>query len=227
MKLIAHRCNTLESFDIALAYNPDAIEMDIVYFENSLYLYHPSGNKNLFGHDVDQIIQQEMTEKQNKIELDLKNIAPKLLDKAEFLLLDLKQKSLDVLPQFLEQVKQLNAKPTQILVGSRDTERMEVLKENLNSLQVLSLGSTYEEHKKMVEMGATKVRLWEDDLSKDYVKKIKDLGVEVFVTAGYKTSPERKGNAGFVTIGKLEWFNDLEIDAVLVNDMELARKIIG
>jgi glycerophosphoryl diester phosphodiesterase len=123
MKLVAHRCNTLESFSTAIEYNPDAIEMDVVYFEDNLYLYHPKNNKSLFGTEVDKVIEEELKSENNRLELDLRIIAPKLLEKVSFLLLDLKQKSLDVLPGFLEQVISLNAKPEQILIGSREKIR--------------------------------------------------------------------------------------------------------
>jgi glycerophosphoryl diester phosphodiesterase len=65
-------------------------------------------------------------------------------------------------------------------------------------------------------------RLWEDQVSDDAVARIRALGIAVWVTAGFRKRGEQPG---YIDAERLRRLRDAGIDAVLVNDVELAVAI--
>jgi glycerophosphoryl diester phosphodiesterase len=67
--------------------------------------------------------------------------------------------------------------------------------------------------------GLVGVRLWEDQVEEGAIARIRRRGLQVWVTAGHRAQGEAPG---FVTAERLRRLKVLGIDAVLVNDVELA-----
>ena len=65
-------------------------------------------------------------------------------------------------------------------------------------------------------------RLWEDQVDDAALERIRARKIEVWVTAGVRTQSEAPG---FITAERLEDLCRLGVDAVLVNDVELAGAI--
>jgi len=70
--------------------------------------------------------------------------------------------------------------------------------------------------------GLVGVRLWEDQVSDATRARIRTLELPVWVTAGVRKTGEAPG---FITAQRLRALKSLDIDAVLVNDVELAHGI--
>jgi len=67
--------------------------------------------------------------------------------------------------------------------------------------------------------GLVGVRLWEDQVSDVAIARIRALKLPVWVTAGVRKVGEAPG---YITAARLHTLKSLSIDAVLVNDVELA-----
>jgi len=68
----------------------------------------------------------------------------------------------------------------------------------------------------------TGARLWEDQIEAAALARIRSRGIEVWVTAGFRTQGEAPG---YITAERLEALCRLGVDAVLVNDVEMAGAI--
>lgn len=237
MKLIAHGGysakypeNTLDSYMGALEYRPDGVEMDVVIFEGRLYCYHPKDAKNNYGSDVDLVIWDELRELKQANEMplmfDLRNWVSELLNYSKFILLDLKQKGIEVLPEVVDVVKTLGLEKSQIVIGARDIERMELLKKDLEYFDVLALPQSQEMCIDFIESGADFIRLWEDELTQKWIDTVHELGKELWLTPGKKATPTEKRTAGEVTKENLLRYKEMGVDTILVNDIEMARNLI-
>lgn len=71
--------------------------------------------------------------------------------------------------------------------------------------------------------GLVGVRLWEDQVDEAAMARIRRRGLPVWVTAGHRKAGEAPG---FVTAERLQRLQALGVDAVLVNDVELAVGIL-
>lgn len=237
IKLIAHRGfmseyaqNTMEAFEAALSYNAYGIEMDIVVYKNELIIYHPQGHKNAYGDDVDKVIQEELdllskSTDFNKYKLGSHIIT--LLEKTEFLLLDVKQKDPKVLPVIIKAVQDLSLQRSQAVIGARDQEKLLQLLPYQNLFTILSLSSDPDSYPIFISHGVRFIRLWDKDATKKRVEEIHRLGGEVWVTPGHKTTPTQKGTAGEITPEHILELQSLGVDAILVNDIQMARETLN
>jgi hypothetical protein len=66
------------------------------------------------------------------------------------------------------------------------------------------------------------VRLWEDQVGDDALARIRARGLEVWVTAGVRSRGEAPGH---IDAQRLRALRRAGIDAVLVNDVELALAV--
>lgn len=233
MKLIAHGGysakypeNTKESYFGALEHNPDGIEMDVVLFDRELYCYHPKKVLHNFGDDVDQAILTELDERDDLDQIRFSNFAVKLLEDVSFLLLDLKQKNLDVVPKVIDYLLSKNFGQDRIVIGARDLERMSILEKYKDKFKILSLSHSPDDYKEFVDQGVSYVRLWEKDVDIDRIKNIHSLGAGVWVTPGQKRTPTQPRTAGEATLEKLKEFEKSGVDAVLVNDIKMVSRIL-
>jgi hypothetical protein len=68
----------------------------------------------------------------------------------------------------------------------------------------------------------TGVRLWEDQVDDAAVARIRARGLEVWVTAGVRSRGEAPGH---IDVQRLRALRSAQVDAVLVNDVELALAV--
>lgn len=237
MKLVAHKGystkfpdNTPEAYREALKFNPEGIEMDIVFFEDEFYLYHPKQNRIIYGMDTDTVIEKEM--KQMKEEgklpekLELDGLCVELLKDVEFLILDIKQKVLSVVPEIIYRVVDSAVEPGQIILGARDRTRMIVLDGHYDKYDVLALDADPDTYEEYIEKGAKYIRLWESDVTEERINAIHELGAQVLVNPGDPPSPTQKSTSGETIPEALLKFDEMGVDLVLVNDIEMARGTI-
>jgi glycerophosphoryl diester phosphodiesterase len=70
--------------------------------------------------------------------------------------------------------------------------------------------------------GLVGVRLWEDQVDEAAIARIRRRGLPVWVTAGHRKQGEAPG---FITAQRLQRLKSSGVDAVLVNDVELAVRL--
>lgn len=237
MELIAHKGypakypgNTEESFLGSLKYKPEGIEMDIVIHHGSFYLYHPVKNKVLFGVDNDKVIAAELESmiiggKTPPI-FDLNKIGKKLLEKADYLILDIKQQLMSVIPQIIGVIRESDLTKDQLMVGARTLTRMTLLDNGHSRYKIISFARDPDSYADFIAKGADVIRLFERDITQERIDAIHELGAKVLANPGHPPTGDSPSTSGEADEEILLRLQDMGIDIVLVNDIALARKVI-
>ncbi len=232
--LIAHRgyslnhpANTFEAFKAALQYRPIGIEMDVVFFDGHITLYHPHGHQQVYGREVDQVIDQELSANESAQSFITKAELHTLLKYVAFVIFDLKQENNTHLPQLMQLIDSYQLERHQVVIGIRDVEKLKLMQGYKDLCTILSLSSDPDSFHFFIQHGANIIRLWHQDTTSERIQAIHELGKQVWITPGRPTSPGNPGTAGEVTRDELIQLAELEIDAVLVNDIEMARAILS
>jgi len=213
--------NTLESYVASLPFEPDGIEMDIVFFEGELYCFHPETPNY-----SDEDIWLELSQKNNLNEVNFTLISKQLLGFAGFLLLDLKQKDTNLLPVLLAAIEDFQNMSNQaIWVGARTRTHMEIFEEYRETIKILAMPKNIRNVSEFLENSPDGIRLWSDEVSNTNILDFHNQGIKVFVTPGKPatlTSARTSGNIDQVMLLDLIASG---VDAVLVNDIEMARNV--
>lgn len=232
--LIAHRgyslhhpANTFEAFEAALEFEPVGIEMDVVFYEGQIVLYHPQGHQQVYGREVDQVIDQELSIHESPPSCVTKAELHTLLAHTTFVVLDLKQEDNTHLPQLMQLLASYELDRRQIVIGARDVEKLKLLEEHKDLCKVLSLSPDPDSFQFFIEHGADFIRLWQQDATSARIQTIHELGKQVWITPGRPITPGNPSTAGEITAEELLQIVELEADAVLVNDIKMARETLN
>lgn len=71
--------------------------------------------------------------------------------------------------------------------------------------------------------GASLIRLWESDVTRERVAALKAAGAEVWVTTGHHTTGRKVGDADAPSLTALA---EMGVDGVLINDVALTKSIL-
>lgn len=232
--LIAHRgyslnnpINTFEAFKDSLEFEPVGIEMDVVFYKGQIVLYHPQGHQQVYGREVDQVINQELSIHESAPSFVTKAELHTLLAHTTFVVLDLKQEDNTHLPQLIQLIASYQLERHQIVIGVRDVEKLKLLEEHKDLCKILSLSPDPDSFQFFIEHGADFIRLWQQDATPARIQAIHELGKQVWITPGRPTTPGNPGTAGEITVKELLQIVELEVDAVLVNDIKMARETLN
>lgn len=221
LKLIAHGGypakypeNTLQSFVEAARFQPFAIEMDVVIHPDTgrLICFHPSGLSSVMGtYDANTLRKQISTgEDFPELSVVINQI------KSGLFLIDFKQPNEASFKALLED-KSIDLE--RIIIGIRNLNDYFLVRQINSNVQVLALFSEPDNFADFANAGGHYFRLWEKDVTAARVRAIQAVGLEVWVTPGYKATATQPRTAGEVNEAKLALLLDLMIDAVLVNDI--------
>ena len=220
--------NTKLAYDEALEFLPDGMEMDTCYFDGEVYFYHPVGNVNSFGEDVDILITEQLrgivSVKAKIPKLSDDDIFKSYLKKVKFLSLDLKQKSLDKALKIFSKITEFGLHKEQIWVGVRDTNRVVEFNKFGVNVTLQSLDQDPNSYKKYLDLGVEYIRLWYKDISEELVEEIHKNGGKVIANIKAKIPGLTCRDSGNFTKETLLDVYKMGVDAVLVNDIEMARK---
>ena len=221
--------NTQLSYEKALEHNPDGLEMDVVYHNGEVYFYHPVGNKNSFGDDVDQLIKAQLTEKLSNNEmifsLSDSDILSTYLKQTKFLNFDIKQKSINNALNILERINELDFSASQIYIGARDLDRVERFNKVNFQGKLISLDQDPETYKQYIDAGVEYIRIWFKDLNASIVEDIHQYGGKVIVNIKEELPDSIARTAGNFSEQRLKEVDSLGVDGVLINNIELGRKL--
>lgn len=223
IKLIAHGGfsaknpeNTVPSFVEAAKFKPYAIEMDVVLHPETgeLICFHPSGMSSGSGTYDEQTLRKQ---------INTGEFFPLLSEVVEKIptgnfLIDFKQPSESSFRALLESEINLD----RVIVGIRNLEDYELVRSISADVRVLALFSDPDDYVSFSQRGGQYFRLWEKDLDNNRIAALHDANLEVWVTPGHKATETLPRTAGEVDEEKLDWLVGLMVDAILVNDIELA-----
>jgi len=147
----------------------------------------------------------------------LEVVLKKLSDFPLRIYFDLKQDSLELIDECMKVVGEVGLTEEEIIVGSRSEDKLKYLKKNYK-VTVLGLLQDPDKYEEFFKMGGDIYRLWEKGLTKERVEAIHKLGGKVWVTPGHKATATEPRTAGQASKEKLEWFTELKVDGVILND---------
>ena len=223
IKLIAHGGfsakypeNTMPSFVEAAKFRPYAIEMDAVLHPETgeLICFHPSGISSGSGTYDEQTLREQINT--GEVFPLLSDVVAKI-SSGNFLI-DFKQPSETSFKALLKGEIDLD----RIIVGIRNLEDYDLVRSINDDIRVLALFSDPDDYASFSQRGGQYFRLWEKDLDNNRVAALHDANLEVWVTPGHKATETQPRTAGEVDEEKFNWMIRLMVDAILVNDIELA-----
>ncbi len=229
MKLIAHGGfsskypeNTLEAFLAAEKFKPFAIEMDIILNPktNQFHCYHPTGISSTTGtFNTDEISEQLDAITQYPLLSDVCN----KLNKHQLINLDIKSPSEFTFQKIAELIK---GNEDRYIVGMRKFEDFLFLKKLNPEIITNALFSEPDDFINYSSNGGMYFRLRESDLNEDIVARIHDKSLEVWVTPGSKATKDKPRTSGEIDEKGIQKLLDLNVDAVFVNDIEMAANYL-
>lgn len=219
--------NTLISFQKALEYNPDVIEMDAcVMGDETVVCAHPKTIKAEYGLDLSAISYDELVSRiqntGNEVHPQLYEVMSLARESECKVLLDIKQDDINVISPILNVVKDSGVAFNRIIVGARDDEKMELIIKDYPEIEMLCLYQEPDRFSEFIEKGGKKYRLWEEYVTSERIDSIHQSGGEVWVTPGTRVPR----TAGEIAERRLIEFEKMGVDGVLVNDIKMARKVL-
>ncbi|MBD3280544.1 hypothetical protein GF389_03405 [Candidatus Dojkabacteria bacterium] len=214
--------NTFGSYVAAAEAGVDVIEMDIVISADAeVFCFHPVSGVDGFDKEIEKTPSAILrTNGYSSLEKVLKALN-KYDSKIYF---DLKQDRLELINKSIEIAKSQGFEESEIVVGSRSEDKLKYLKKSYNVI-VLGLPQDPDKYEEFFEMGGDIYRLWEKDLTRGRVEAIHKLDGEVWVTPGHKATKTQPRTAGQASKQKLEWFIELGVDGVILNDVEAISQL--
>lgn len=229
IKLIAHGGfsakfpeNTEQSFLEAVKFNPQIIEMDIIEHPQTgeLICFHPSGISSEAGTFTKEMVFEQLL--QGEAFPSVTEILEKIPNGIK-ILLDFKQPSTEL---FEKVINSSEIDLTRVIIGVRNLSDFEFIHSKNSDVQTLALFSDPDSYEEYAQRGGRYFRLWEKDLIEERVRAIQNLGLEVWVTPGYKATESQPRTAGDVDAEKLDWLVSLMVNAILVNDIEFTSNYL-
>lgn len=108
--------------------------------------------------------------------------------------------------------------------GVRSIEHQVALRALGNRIPVVAMPPRPELLPGFLGGGVHAARLWEEDVTAASVEQVRSAGLQAWVTAGLRPAREAPG---YITAARLEALLELGVDAVLVNDVDLAVRTRG
>jgi glycerophosphoryl diester phosphodiesterase len=227
VKLIAHGGysaaypeNTLQSFVEAAKYQPYAIEMDVVQHPDTgeLICFHPTGISSQSGTYSPETVREQL--QQGATFAPLYEVVRNINGNIRFLI-DLKQPSTSTFQALLND-KKLDLQ--RIIIGVRNMEDFRFIHAINPHVEMLALFANPDDYDSFRSEGGKYFRLWEKDATGDRINKAQQLGLEIWVTPGYKATAHEPRTAGDIDSPKLDRLVNQAANGILVNDIKLASQ---
>lgn len=230
MKIIAHRGfssrypeNTFESFDAAIAAGADFVETDVrMTSDGVLVCSHDPDLKRIAG--LDTKIADTTSEVLEAIVLPHGGSVLRLAAVLAHVrgrvpvMLDVKIDA-DAQRRAIIEIVAAAGMTSQVVYGVRSAAHARALIDDGANFDRLAMPVEPAMIDDFPDAGLVGVRLWEDQVDEAAMARIHRRGFPVWVTAGRRKQGEAPG---FITAERLRRLKALGVDAVLVNDVELA-----
>ena len=230
--LIAHRCGpgmfpeqSIMSARHALSLGADMVEMDVQYTSDGIpVICHDMNTLRMFG--VDSLVSdmsyrdfmslrqvQDCAYPSHSLENIFKdNVYPTLFHCkiSGELLSDLAQR---IVSSGFEE---------KCVIGVLNASDVNTIKRISSKIKVLSFMPVFKQFESFLDSNADFIRLWEDWVEEDYIKRIHEKGKKVWIMAG-KQTPE---GVGYTSEEKFLSWLDMKVDGILVNDVKWALDLL-
>ena len=228
MKIIAHRSGptiypeqTIASARLAMDAGADLVELDVRFTKDKkIAVSHDSNAKRVFGADkeisdmsIDEFLSLRHSDNpsypshlfEDYLEC---GIAP--------LLIHIKEN--DVADELLRCIESHNYSD-KVVFGVHNPAVAEKIKEHNPSLKVLAFMPKVEDIQKFCESCVDYIRLWEHWINEENIKLIRRYNKEVWIMT-------QGSDVGVTTKENLEKIVDMNVDAILINDIVLLKDVL-
>lgn len=230
MKIVAHRGfsslhpeNSFESFDAAIAAGTDFVETDVrMTSDGVLVCSHDPDLKRIAGREAKiadttiDALEGIVLPRGGRI-LRLAAVLAHVRGRVP-VMLDVKIDA-DVQRRAIIDCVAAAGMTTQVVYGVRSADHARALVADGARFDRLAMPADPAMIDAFPDDGLVGARLWEEEVDEAAIARIRRRGLDVWVTAGHRKQGEVPG---FITVPRLRQLKALGIDAVLVNDVELA-----
>ena len=230
--LIAHRCGpdiypeqSIASARHALSLGADYVEMDVqLTCDGELVICHDNNTARIFG--VDKLC-SEMTFAEF---MTLRHAADRsypshsledvLSTEIRPILFHCKISG-DPLKK-LAQAIAAHGLERECVIGVQSVGDVEIIKSVCAEIRVLAFMPRVEQMEEFLSTGCEFIRLWEEWVSEERVRRIQSAGKQVWIMAGMRT----QDGVGYTTEDSMKLWLDMGVDGILVNDVRWAKEIM-
>lgn len=140
------------------------------------------------------------------------------------LMLDVKSGDPEVIDAIAEVRAETRFRPEDLVLGLRVPEQVETARRRLPDAPILALHGASAPLQAFLDPGVRLVRLWEAEATAAEIRVLAERGCRVWVTTG---GPDTGRPVGDITEAALAALLETGVAAVLVNDPDLARRVLA
>ncbi len=142
----------------------------------------------------------------------------KLVNGRAGILLDVKVTTDEMVDRVVEGIEQRKAYRG-VVYGVRSLDHLDALRRRDSEIPALAFVHDYSEIEELLGRGVHAVRIWEEDLTDERIKVVRDAAFDLWVTAGLRCEGEE---AGTIDRARLADLSKKGIDGILVYDPAMA-----
>ncbi len=228
MEIIAHRCGTDRYPELTVAAALHSLSKNVAYVEmdtrftkdNVIVLSHDPTPKRIFGVDrrisdmsSDEFLALRFPSCPQYPSYALEHMLKSGVDRILFHVKEGGER-LYAIMDMCERYHILD----KVCFGVEKAEDVKTVKSHGEYIRVLAFMPEEEYTQSFIDAGADVIRLWEDWITDERVKRIKDAGRKVWIMAN---PPER---FAYATVNTVKKWEKLGIDGVLVDEIEELKK---
>lgn len=233
IQLIAHRCGTdrhpqltIESAEYSLGQGACHVELDIRFTRDNIpVVSHNDNALELFGSPVkiNRLTCEEFLSLRycQDARYSAKTLGDFLQSGIGPVLLHIKEGGERIF-QIMDRMRAYNY-GSRMTLGLASLNDVEIVRNHFADIPILAFLPEKGQIPLFEEKGADIIRLWEEWLTPEDVKRIHDNGKAVWVMAGGR----RDGSVGSTAGDNLLKWRDMGVDGVLVDKIDWARAVLG
>lgn len=226
MIIIAHRSGpeifpeqTVESAEYSIKHGADMVEVDTRFTkDNCIVISHDMNVERVFGVDKDvcSMTREEFLELRHKNAREYRShmLADYIERGIAPLLIHVKEGG-ERLGDLLEYIKKYNYSDKTVF-GVTSVEDVNAIRERDKEIPILGFIPSVNDIETFGDMDINYIRLWEDWVNDENVKRVKDSGKELWIMAGNGL------NCGYTRFENIKKWEEMGADAILINEMDFA-----
>ena len=233
VRAIAHRGysarypeNTLLAFDKAIETGADYIETDIRLSRDGIIVCcHDTTLERIDGdrrriEDMDLSDLRAVSLPQEQYVPTFREVLNQAAGRAR-ILLDIKTDARAILPQVVRELQYADVE-MDVVLGIRDLKHLDAFKSQGQPIRVLGLVADYDDVSAFMERGAFAIRVWEEDLTSELQRTVKEKRRQIWITAGLRSRGEKAGEIDRQRVAALFARG---IDGIILNDPTLVTRM--
>jgi glycerophosphoryl diester phosphodiesterase len=190
--------NTLLAFEKAIEVGSDYIETDLRLSRDGVIVCCHDATLERIAGDSSPIAEIDLTElravslPQGQHVPTLKEVFNQAKGRAR-ILLDIKTDTREILPQVFWELRHTGIE-VDVMLGIRHLAHLDFLGSQTQPVRVLGLVANYDDVPAFLERGVSVIRVWEEDLTSELQRVVKERDRQIWITAGLRS----KGDDGIM-----------------------------